>query len=54
MGTIKKKPDEELWYHRIVRNFALPRDSDLSEHPAAGVGKIVHTVCCLSYYCAFE
>ncbi|KAJ0761667.1 hypothetical protein HanOQP8_Chr04g0152551 [Helianthus annuus] len=26
MGTIKKKPDEELWYHRIVKNFVLPRD----------------------------
>ncbi|KAJ0864259.1 hypothetical protein HanPSC8_Chr12g0539841 [Helianthus annuus] len=40
MGTIKKKPDEELWYHRIVRNFALPRDADLSEQPAAGVGEL--------------
>ncbi|KAM0011859.1 hypothetical protein Hdeb2414_s0059g00760861 [Helianthus debilis subsp. tardiflorus] len=23
MTTLPKKPDEELWYHRIVKNFAL-------------------------------
>ncbi|KAJ0454973.1 hypothetical protein HanIR_Chr15g0745981 [Helianthus annuus] len=40
MGTIKKKPDEELWYHRIVRNFALPRYADLSAQPAAGIGEL--------------
>ncbi|KAM0036139.1 hypothetical protein Hdeb2414_s0014g00422751 [Helianthus debilis subsp. tardiflorus] len=40
MGTIKKKPDEELWYHRIVRNFVLPRDADLSAQPAAGAGEL--------------
>ncbi|KAJ0533887.1 hypothetical protein HanIR_Chr09g0413581 [Helianthus annuus] len=40
MGTIKKKPDEELWYDRIARNFSLPRDTDLSEQPAAGVGEL--------------
>ncbi|KAJ0605167.1 hypothetical protein HanHA300_Chr02g0059981 [Helianthus annuus] len=40
MGTIKKKPDEELWYHRIVKNFVLPRDADLSAQPAAGAGEL--------------
>ncbi|KAJ0887514.1 hypothetical protein HanRHA438_Chr09g0391661 [Helianthus annuus] len=40
MGTIKKKPDEELWYHRIARNFALPRDADLAEQPAVGAGEL--------------
>ncbi|KAJ0754104.1 hypothetical protein HanPI659440_Chr09g0343191 [Helianthus annuus] len=29
MATIPKKADEELWYLRIVKNFALPRDEDL-------------------------
>ncbi|MFS7905769.1 hypothetical protein Hanom_Chr01g00051551 [Helianthus anomalus] len=24
MATVAKKPDEELWYHRVVRNFVLP------------------------------
>ncbi|MFS8033101.1 hypothetical protein Hanom_Chr17g01565511 [Helianthus anomalus] len=39
MTTISKKPDEELWYHRIVKNFVLPRDADLSFQPAAGAGE---------------
>ena len=50
MGTIKKKPDEELWYHRIVKNFVLPRDADLSAQPTAGAGKLCAywlTVCVL-------
>ncbi|KAL9997616.1 hypothetical protein Hdeb2414_s0612g00923981 [Helianthus debilis subsp. tardiflorus] len=42
MGTIKKKPEEELWYHRIVRNFVLPRDADLSVQPAAGAGELLN------------
>ncbi|KAJ0858820.1 hypothetical protein HanRHA438_Chr13g0605491 [Helianthus annuus] len=29
MATIAKKTDEELWYHRTVRNFVLPWDDDL-------------------------
>ncbi|MFS7959988.1 hypothetical protein Hanom_Chr08g00697611 [Helianthus anomalus] len=37
MATVPKKPDEELWYHRIVRNFALPRDDELAAQPAAVV-----------------
>ncbi|MFS7945428.1 hypothetical protein Hanom_Chr06g00524181 [Helianthus anomalus] len=40
MATIPKKPDEELWYHRIVRNFVLPRDDDLAVQPAAGAGEL--------------
>ncbi|KAJ0702453.1 hypothetical protein HanPI659440_Chr14g0529691 [Helianthus annuus] len=42
MGTIKKKPDEELWYHRIVGNFARPRDADLSVQPTAGAGELLN------------
>ncbi|KAM0043086.1 hypothetical protein Hdeb2414_s0010g00337121 [Helianthus debilis subsp. tardiflorus] len=38
MTTIAKKPEEKLWYHRIVRNFVLPRDDDLSAQPASGTG----------------
>ncbi|KAM0000855.1 hypothetical protein Hdeb2414_s0404g00886791 [Helianthus debilis subsp. tardiflorus] len=37
MATIPKKADEELWYLRIVRNLALPRDEDLSAQPPTGV-----------------
>ncbi|KAJ0599124.1 hypothetical protein HanIR_Chr03g0101321 [Helianthus annuus] len=40
MGAIKKKPDEELWYHRIVRNFALPQEADLSAQPAVGTDEL--------------
>ncbi|MFS8034604.1 hypothetical protein Hanom_Chr17g01583101 [Helianthus anomalus] len=39
MATIPKKPDEELWYHRITRNFVLSRDDDLATQPAAGAEK---------------
>ncbi|KAJ0482092.1 hypothetical protein HanIR_Chr13g0650031 [Helianthus annuus] len=42
MGTIKKKPDEELWYHHIVGNFARPRDADLSVQPNAGAGELLN------------
>ncbi|KAJ0458039.1 hypothetical protein HanIR_Chr15g0780591 [Helianthus annuus] len=42
MGTIQKKPNEELWYHRIVKNFVLPRDADLSFQPAAGAGELLN------------
>ncbi|KAF5783832.1 hypothetical protein HanXRQr2_Chr11g0512401 [Helianthus annuus] len=40
MDTIKKKHDEELWYLRIVKNFVLPQDVDLSAQPAAGAGEL--------------
>ncbi|KAJ0789505.1 hypothetical protein HanPI659440_Chr05g0204301 [Helianthus annuus] len=40
MATIAKKPDEELWYHHIVKNFVLPRENDLSAQPAAGAGEL--------------
>ncbi|MFS8024601.1 hypothetical protein Hanom_Chr16g01465091 [Helianthus anomalus] len=47
MTTLPKKPDEELWYHRIVKNFVLPRDNDLSAQPAAGAEKThAHNYCC--------
>ncbi|MFS7913255.1 hypothetical protein Hanom_Chr02g00139701 [Helianthus anomalus] len=38
MATIPKKPDEELWYHRIARNFVFPRDEDLTAQPSSSVG----------------
>ncbi|MFS7946431.1 hypothetical protein Hanom_Chr06g00536241 [Helianthus anomalus] len=37
---VAKRPDEELWYHRIVKNFILPRDADLLAQPSAGAGKL--------------
>ncbi|KAJ0930732.1 hypothetical protein HanPSC8_Chr04g0152791 [Helianthus annuus] len=36
MTTIPKRADEELWYLRIVKNFALPRDEDLAAQPPTG------------------
>ncbi|KAJ0742916.1 hypothetical protein HanPI659440_Chr10g0369641 [Helianthus annuus] len=30
MSTVQKGADEETWYHRIVKNFALPKDADLN------------------------
>ncbi|KAJ0492938.1 hypothetical protein HanIR_Chr12g0580481 [Helianthus annuus] len=42
MGTIKKKPDEELWYHHIVGNFARPQDADLSAQPTTGAGELLN------------
>ncbi|KAF5818912.1 hypothetical protein HanXRQr2_Chr02g0071551 [Helianthus annuus] len=38
MATIPKKPDEELWYHRIARNFVFPCDEDLTAQPSSSVG----------------
>ncbi|KAJ0484677.1 hypothetical protein HanRHA438_Chr14g0640461 [Helianthus annuus] len=38
MSTIQKGADEETWYHRIVKNFALPKDADLNAQPSAVVG----------------
>ncbi|KAF5767853.1 hypothetical protein HanXRQr2_Chr14g0629561 [Helianthus annuus] len=35
MSTIQKGADEETWYHRIVKNFALPKDADLNAQPSA-------------------
>ncbi|KAF5777517.1 hypothetical protein HanXRQr2_Chr12g0536631 [Helianthus annuus] len=40
MTTLPKKHDEEVWYLRIVKNFVLPRDDDLSTQPAAGAGEL--------------
>ncbi|KAJ0434388.1 hypothetical protein HanOQP8_Chr17g0666911 [Helianthus annuus] len=39
MATVPKKADEELWYLRIVRNFALSRDEDLSAQPPTCAAK---------------
>ncbi|MFS7929291.1 hypothetical protein Hanom_Chr04g00330781 [Helianthus anomalus] len=38
MTTLPKKPDEELWYHHIVKNFVLPRDNDMFAQLVAGAG----------------
>ncbi|MFS8019412.1 hypothetical protein Hanom_Chr15g01403481 [Helianthus anomalus] len=38
MTTIPKRADEELWYLRIVKNFALPWDEDLAAQPPTGAG----------------
>ncbi|MFS7899663.1 hypothetical protein Hanom_Chr10g00939311 [Helianthus anomalus] len=40
MATIPKKADEELWYLRIVKNFVLPRDEDLTTQPETGAGEL--------------
>ncbi|MFS7948268.1 hypothetical protein Hanom_Chr06g00557961 [Helianthus anomalus] len=42
MATIPMKPDEELWYHLIMRNFVLPRENELIAQPAAGAGNFYH------------
>ncbi|KAJ0720946.1 hypothetical protein HanOQP8_Chr08g0269721 [Helianthus annuus] len=44
MSTVAKRPDEELWYYRIVRNFVFPRDDDLTAQPAADAGKFCVTI----------
>ncbi|MFS7967632.1 hypothetical protein Hanom_Chr09g00787981 [Helianthus anomalus] len=51
MTTLPKKPDEELWYLRIVKNFVLPQDDDLSVQPVAGAGKFYFNVVCLLFLC---
>ncbi|MFS7918942.1 hypothetical protein Hanom_Chr03g00207111 [Helianthus anomalus] len=38
MTTIPKGAEEELWYHQIFKNFALPRDEDLAVQPSGGAG----------------
>ncbi|KAJ0482619.1 hypothetical protein HanIR_Chr13g0655951 [Helianthus annuus] len=42
MATIPKKADEELWYLRIVKNFALPRVEDLSVQSPIGAGELTN------------
>ncbi|KAL9994873.1 hypothetical protein Hdeb2414_s0863g00955381 [Helianthus debilis subsp. tardiflorus] len=39
---VPKRADEELWYLQIVKNFALPRDEDLSAQPPAGAGELTN------------
>ncbi|KAJ0686755.1 hypothetical protein HanRHA438_Chr11g0520401 [Helianthus annuus] len=42
MATIPKKADEELWYLQIVKNFAFPRDEDLSAQPPTGAVELTN------------
>ncbi|KAM0010592.1 hypothetical protein Hdeb2414_s0072g00774061 [Helianthus debilis subsp. tardiflorus] len=44
MAIVTKKPDEELWYHRIMRNFVLPQDADLVAQPATGRGHFLRFI----------
>ncbi|MFS8029622.1 hypothetical protein Hanom_Chr17g01524421 [Helianthus anomalus] len=37
-----KSVNEEPWYHQIVRNYALPRDADLSSQPSTDVGELTN------------
>ncbi|MFS8018135.1 hypothetical protein Hanom_Chr15g01388611 [Helianthus anomalus] len=39
---IQKGVNEEPWYHQIVKNFALPRDADLSVQPFSDVGELTN------------
>ncbi|KAM0025404.1 hypothetical protein Hdeb2414_s0021g00574221 [Helianthus debilis subsp. tardiflorus] len=38
MTTVQKGANEEPWYDQIVRNFALPRDANLSVQPFNDAG----------------
>ncbi|KAF5796753.1 hypothetical protein HanRHA438_Chr08g0367571 [Helianthus annuus] len=40
--TMQKGVNEDPWYHQIVRNFALPRDEDLSAKPLTGAGELTN------------
>ncbi|KAJ0639883.1 hypothetical protein HanLR1_Chr16g0608791 [Helianthus annuus] len=42
MTTIPKGADEKLWYHRILKNFALPRDEDLAAQPSSGADELIN------------
>ncbi|KAJ0437145.1 hypothetical protein HanHA300_Chr16g0598701 [Helianthus annuus] len=39
MAIVPKKADEELWHLRIMKNFVLARDEDLTAQPATGAEK---------------
>ncbi|MFS8023149.1 hypothetical protein Hanom_Chr16g01448041 [Helianthus anomalus] len=39
MTTVLKRADEELWYLRIVKKFALPRDEDWVAQPPTDAEK---------------
>ncbi|MFS7906686.1 hypothetical protein Hanom_Chr01g00062161 [Helianthus anomalus] len=54
MSTVAKGPNEELWYHRIMRNFVLPRDDDLAAQPVAGAGMFLSRCYFLAVSCALE
>ncbi|MFS7977901.1 hypothetical protein Hanom_Chr10g00909421 [Helianthus anomalus] len=34
--------NEQPWFHQIVKNFALPRDADLSAQPSTNVGELTN------------
>ncbi|KAJ0785758.1 hypothetical protein HanOQP8_Chr02g0046881 [Helianthus annuus] len=36
MDTIPKKTDEELWYHRIAKNFVFQHEEDLTAQTSSG------------------
>ncbi|MFS7911775.1 hypothetical protein Hanom_Chr02g00122071 [Helianthus anomalus] len=42
MTTIRKGVNEEPWCHQIVRNFALPKDANLSVQPSTDVGELTN------------
>ncbi|KAJ0847402.1 hypothetical protein HanPSC8_Chr13g0544921 [Helianthus annuus] len=42
MSTVKKCANEEPWYYKIVRKFALPKDADLSAQPSTNVGELTN------------
>ncbi|MFS7969585.1 hypothetical protein Hanom_Chr09g00810951 [Helianthus anomalus] len=42
MTTVQKGANEELWYHQIVKNFALPKDADLNVLPSTDVGELTN------------
>ncbi|KAJ0950792.1 hypothetical protein HanPSC8_Chr02g0052321 [Helianthus annuus] len=42
MTTVQKGANEEPWYHQILKNFALPRDADLSAQPSTGAGELTN------------
>ncbi|MFS7952332.1 hypothetical protein Hanom_Chr07g00605721 [Helianthus anomalus] len=54
MSTIAKRPYEELWYHRIMKNFFLPRDVDLFVQPVVGAGKLFRILFIVVLFCVSE
>ncbi|KAM0027460.1 hypothetical protein Hdeb2414_s0019g00540481 [Helianthus debilis subsp. tardiflorus] len=42
MTIVQKGVNEQPWYHQIVRNFALPRDANLSAQPSTDVSELTN------------
>ncbi|XP_021985627.1 titin homolog [Helianthus annuus] len=42
MTTVQLGADEEPWYHQMVKNFVLPKDTDLEAQPSADVGELIN------------